>query len=95
MRRALLLELLSCAVAVPVRAEKVTIDDDTFFNIGALLQPQFTVTENGAPGKVVTMEKQSLPIKLTIGVDNGSGSEQVLGFYREGLNGLLEALPPD
>jgi hypothetical protein len=53
------------------------------------------MTENGAPGKVVTMEKQPLPIKLTVAVDNGDGSEQVLGFYREGLNGLVEPLPAD
>ena len=53
------------------------------------------MTENGAPGKVVTMEKQPLPIKLTIAVDNGAGSDQVLGFYRQGLTGLVEPLPAD
>jgi hypothetical protein len=49
--RLLLLTLPVCAAtaAAPARAEKITIDDDTFVNIGVLLQPQFTVTENASP----------------------------------------------
>jgi Phosphate-selective porin O and P len=41
--------LLPLLLSVPARAEKVTIDDDTFFTIGALIQPQLTVTEEAAP----------------------------------------------
>lgn len=60
------------------------------------LKPEeVAMTENGQPGKVVSLEKFSLPIKLTITVDNGSQSSPALANYRTGLNGLIEALPPD
>jgi hypothetical protein len=52
-------------------------------------------TENGVAGKVVSIERHSLPIKLTIAVDNGAESTQSLGALRTGLTGLVEALPPD
>jgi hypothetical protein len=54
---------------------------------------EFTYSENGVAGKIMAAEKFSLPIHLTIAVDNGPGSDQSLGFYRNGLKGLVEALP--
>jgi hypothetical protein len=60
------------------------------------LKPEeIAMTENGAPGKVVSLERRSLPIKLTITVDNGRDSTAALAAYRTGLTGLVEALPPD
>src|SRR5215213_6567344 len=60
------------------------------------LKPEeIAMTENGAPGKVVSLERYSLPIKLTIGVDNSKDSTIALGALREGLSGLVNALPPD
>lgn len=46
--------LLSCLAAAlvqvgPAGAEKITVDDDTSFTVGALIQPQLTVTEDAAP----------------------------------------------
>ena len=41
------------------------------------------------------MEPLSVPIKLTITVDNGTDSTDALVHYRAGLTGLVEALPPD
>lgn len=43
--------IVSLVLLVPVvaRAEKITIDDDTFVNVGLLIQPQLTVTEDAAP----------------------------------------------
>jgi len=60
------------------------------------LKPEeIAMAENGAPGKVVSLERYQLPIKLTIAVDNGRESTQALGALRTGLTGLVEALPPD
>ena len=60
------------------------------------LKPEeIAMTENGAPGKVVSLERYNLPIKLTITVDNGKDSENALAAMRTGLTGLVEALPPD
>lgn len=60
------------------------------------LKPEeIAMTENGAPGKVVSLDRHSLPIKLTIAVDNGMGSITALDALRTGLTGLVEALPRD
>jgi formaldehyde-activating enzyme involved in methanogenesis len=56
---------------------------------------EIAMTENGAPGKVVSLDRHQLPIKLTIAVDNGRESINALASLRAGLNGLVEALPPD
>jgi hypothetical protein len=55
----------------------------------------FTMSENGVAGKIVSAEKFSLPIHLTIGLDNGPGSDQARGFYKNGLEGLVKNLPDD
>jgi hypothetical protein len=52
-------------------------------------------TENGAPGKVVSLDRHQLPIKLTIAIDNGRESTTALAALRAGLTGLVEALPAD
>jgi hypothetical protein len=39
--------------ATPAYAEKITIDEDTFFTIGTLLQPQFQIIEDGSPDEGV------------------------------------------
>ena len=40
------------------------------------LKPEeIAMTENGAPGKVMSLDRHHLPIKLTITVDNGKESE--------------------
>jgi hypothetical protein len=51
MRTALLLVLVCTAASVagPARAEKFTIDDDTWYTLGILVQPQLTLTEEGSP----------------------------------------------
>jgi hypothetical protein len=53
------------------------------------------MTENGVRQQVVKVEPLSVPIKLTIAVDNGIDSADALVHYRAGLKGLVEALPPD
>ena len=60
------------------------------------LKPEeIAMTENGAPGKVVSLDRFNLPVKLTIVIDNGKDSQTALSTVREGLTGLVDALPPD
>jgi len=60
------------------------------------LKPEeINYTESGVPGKVVTLERHSLPVKLTIAVDNGRESQPALASLRDGLTGLVKALPAD
>jgi hypothetical protein len=60
-----------------------------------LKREEIDMTENGAPGKVVSFDRYSLPIKLTIGVDNSKDGTIALAALRQGLSGLVKALPPD
>jgi len=60
------------------------------------LKPEeVAMTENGAPGKVVSLERHNLPIKLTLAVDNGKDSQLAMASLREGLTGMVQALPAD
>ena len=60
------------------------------------LKPEEVVmSENGMPAKVLKVEPYSVPVKLTIVVDNSAGSREALSHYRTGLTGLVEALPMD
>jgi len=60
------------------------------------LKPEeVAMTENGVPGKVVSLERHNLPIKLTIAVDNGKDSQLAMAALREGLTGMVQALPAD
>ncbi len=63
--------------------------------VSDLKPEEIAMTENGAPGKVVSLDKHQLPIKLTIAIDNGKDSTQALSSLRTGLTGLVEALPAD
>jgi hypothetical protein len=60
------------------------------------LKPEdIAMTENGMPGKIVTVERFNLPVRVDIVVDNGPESANVLAHFREGLSGFVAALPPD
>jgi len=60
------------------------------------LKPEeIAYTESGTPGKVVSLDRHLLPIKLTIAIDNGKDSVQALSTLKEGLTGLVGALPAD
>jgi hypothetical protein len=53
------------------------------------------MSENGVRQQVVKVEPLAVPMKLTIAVDNGLDSTDVIAHYRSGLTGLVEALPRD
>jgi hypothetical protein len=60
------------------------------------LKPEDVVmSEAGVRQQVVKVEPLSVPIKLTIAVDNGVDSSEALTHYRSGLTGFVEALPQD
>jgi len=60
------------------------------------LRPQdVVVLENLARQQVAKVEPVSVPVKLTIAIDNSGDSAEALAHYRSGLTGLVEALPPD
>jgi hypothetical protein len=60
------------------------------------LKPEDVVmTENGVRQQVTKVEPLSVPLKLTLAVDNSRDSRDALVPYRTGLTGLVEALPTD
>jgi len=63
--------------------------------VGDLRPEDIVMTENGVRQRVVAVERQPVPLKLTIAVDNSADSADALTHYRAALTGLVEALPPD
>ena len=60
------------------------------------LKPEEVImSENGKPGKTVSLEPFHIPVKLTIGVDNSPDSREALSHYRSGLKALVETLQPE
>jgi hypothetical protein len=58
------------------------------------LKPEDVVmTEAGVRQQVVKVEPFSVPLKITLAVDNGIDSSEALSHYRAGLKGFVEALP--
>jgi hypothetical protein len=73
----------------------VTATDANGALVTDLKAEEIAFAENGAPGKVVSLDRFNLPVKLTINVDNSSGSVNALAHYRNGLTSMVAALPPD
>ncbi len=59
----------------------------------SLNKENVTVNEEGVDGAVARVEPIDWPVKLQLLVDNGTGSSERLVHMRNGLKGLLEALP--
>jgi hypothetical protein len=57
-------------------------------------ETDIAVQEDGADGKVLRIEPIDWPIKVAILIDNGTGSSERLNHTREGVRGLIQALPP-
>jgi len=92
--------IVACTAVVALYAQApltlyVSATDASGMPITDLKAEEVVMSENGNPGKVTAAEKFSLPIKLTVALDNGPGSGQSLGFYRNGLSALVKALPED
>jgi hypothetical protein len=73
----------------------VSATDASGAPVNDLKPEEFSYKEAGQEGKVVSMEKFSLPLKVTIGIDNGPDTGPALSHYRSGLTELVNTLPPD
>jgi hypothetical protein len=62
--------------------------------IAGVKETDISVEEDGATGKVLTLEAIEWPVKVALLIDNGTGSADRLNHTREGVKGLLKALPP-
>jgi hypothetical protein len=60
-----------------------------------LKREEIVMLENGVANRIVNVEPFHMPVKLTIGVDNGILSRSALVHYRSGIEGLVKALPPE
>jgi hypothetical protein len=61
--------------------------------IAGVTETDIQVQEDNALGKVLKIEPIDWPIKVAVLVDNGTGSAERLNHTREGVKGLLKALP--
>jgi hypothetical protein len=63
--------------------------------VGGLGPEDVIMSEDGEKQQIAKVEPLSVPIKLTIAVDNSAAIAAALDNFRDGLAGLVEALPPD
>jgi len=73
----------------------VSATDASGASVTDLKPEEVVMTENGVRQPVAKLEPLSVPIKLTLAIDNGVDSTDALVHYRSGLAGLVEALPLD
>jgi len=60
-----------------------------------LERDEIVVSENGVEAEIEKVEAFTMPVALTIAVDNGPLSADALAHYRTGLTALVRALPAD
>jgi hypothetical protein len=73
----------------------VSASDASGKTVTELTADDVLMAENGVRVPVVKVEPYSLPLKVTMTVDNGSDTVEALGHIRAGLKGFVEAMPPD
>lgn len=73
----------------------VSATDAAGVSVSDLRAEDVVMSENGVRQDVVRVERVPVPIKITIAVDNGLLSGDLLVHYRSGLKAFVEALPPD
>jgi hypothetical protein len=61
--------------------------------VGDLKAEDLSVAEDGRPTPIVRMVPVNWPVKVTVLVDNGYDTGQLLSLYRSGLKTFLAALP--
>jgi hypothetical protein len=71
----------------------ITVFDQSGAPVSDLQPSQVTMTVDGAPCTPVTLEPIDWPMRLTILVDNGSESADVLPTLRDGLRRFLFEVP--
>ena len=73
----------------------VSVVDESGRPVSDLTRDEIVLTENGIADEIVKVEPFAIPIELTLAVDNGPLSADSLVHYRNGLSGLVKALPGD
>ena len=73
----------------------ISVADSTGRPVNDLTRDEVVLTENGVPVDIVSVQPFRMPVALTVAVDNGPLSVDALGHYRNGLAGLVRALPAD
>ena len=61
--------------------------------VSDLKAEDLSVAEDGRPTPIVRMVPVNWPVKVTVLVDNGYDTGQLLSLYRSGLKTFLAALP--
>ena len=94
--------LLIAAMAVAVASAQTPQNQITFFlsattltgePVADLKPEDVAVAEDGKPTDIVRMVPVAWPVKVTLLVDNGAGTGQLLSQYRSGVKAFLAGLP--
>lgn len=73
----------------------ISVFDQSGRPVRDLDRDEIVLTENGVAAEIVKVEPFVMPVEVTLAVDNGPLSGDVLAHYRTGLTGLVRALPGD
>jgi hypothetical protein len=97
-RRIVLLALIVIGVGTVARAQQqfqffLSAADAAGVRVTDLKPQEIAVSEGGRPARVMRIDPITLPVKVTVLVDNGLGTGQYLVQYRNGLKGFFAALP--
>ncbi len=71
----------------------IAVTDQDGRPVRDLARDEIVITENGVAADIIRVEPFSIPVALTVAVDNGPLSADALAHYRNGLTGLVRALP--
>lgn len=98
LRRALALLLASATLAL-AQDENVSfviaVSDRDGRPVSDLTRDEIVLNENGSPVEIAKVQPFTMPLAVTIAVDNGPLSADALGHYRTGLTNMLRTLPGD
>ena len=89
-----------CLTVSDVRAQQqmhlvASVVDDTGAPVATFQPSDLQLFEDGAEAKVVKIEAIERPVRVQVLIDNGIGLGGLnLGHLRNGVRGLIEALPP-
>ncbi|HEV8392733.1 MAG TPA: hypothetical protein VGQ37_00605 [Vicinamibacterales bacterium] len=73
----------------------ISVLDQSGRPVRDLERNEIVVSENGVEAEIEKVEPFTMPVALTIAVDNGPLSADALAHYRTGLTALVRALPAD
>jgi hypothetical protein len=95
---ALLLVLVTSLATVPLQAQRqlqffMSVVDAAGQPLDDIKTSDLVVTEDGVPASITKLEPLNWPVKITVLVDNGLGTQDLLVQWRNGLKAFFNALP--